>query len=68
MVAAAISQNRVKPFTRNIRNKKYMFRFWINAIGMRGPEYEEARRVMLARLPGRTACRSLPRKGGAVRG
>lgn len=62
---AALSQAWVKPFTRNVRNKKYAFRTWLNAIGMTGPEYGEARRVLLGRLPGKTDRRRLPpRKEG----
>lgn len=51
---AAVSRKWVKPLTRRTRNRKYSFRTWLNSIGMTGPEYEEARAVMLSRLPGRS--------------
>ena len=44
---------------KNIRNKKYAFRTWLNSIGMKGQDYEQARRIMLSRLPGRSDRRSL---------
>lgn len=58
---AALSLNWVKPYTRNVRNRKYAFRIWLNAIGMAGPEYERARQVLLSRLYGRTDRRGLRR-------
>lgn len=51
----------IKPFTRNVKNKKYAFRTWLNEIGMIGPEYEEARTVMLSRLYGKSDRRSMIR-------
>ena len=53
IVKAALGQEWVKPFTHNVRNRKYAFRTWLNTIGMTGEEYEEARQVMLGRLYGR---------------
>ena len=55
----ALSLNWVKPYTKNVRNRKFAFRVWLNAIGMSGPEYERARQVMLSRLYGRTDRRGL---------
>ena len=54
----------VKPYTRNVRNKKYAYRTWLNAIGMSGPEYEEARTVMLGRLYGQSGQRSIKQGKG----
>lgn len=62
IINTALSRQWIKPFTGNPRNKKYAFRTFLNEIGMIGPEYEDARRVMLARLPGRADQRKIPRK------
>ena len=64
ILETAQTQRWVKAFTPNVRNKKYAFRTWLNAIGMTGPEYEAARLTMLARLPGRSDQRSIPRRKG----
>ena len=61
MVEAARSKRWVKPFTANVRNRKYAFRTWLNAIGMTGPEYEAARSVFLGRLYGRSDQRGMAR-------
>ena len=61
IVKAALSHHWVKAFTPRVKNQKYAFRTWINSIGLTGAEYEELRRVMLARLPGRADRRSIPR-------
>ena len=66
MMEAARTLNWVKPYTRNVRNKKYAFRTWLNMIGMIGPEYEPARRAMLDRLYGQSSQRSIKRRGGAA--
>ena len=55
------SSHWIKPYTRNVRNKKYAFRTWLNEIGMIGPEYEEARTVMLGRLYGQSDRRVITR-------
>lgn len=60
IVKYAISKQWIKPFTPNVRNRKYAFRTWLNSIGMKGPAYEEARRVLLDRLPGRSDQRKIP--------
>lgn len=52
IMRTAESRSRIKPFTRRTRNSKYTFRIWLNSVGMTGPEYEEARRLMLSRLSG----------------
>lgn len=59
MIHAARNLNWTKSRPHNVRNKKYVFRTWLNSIGMRGPEYENARRILLSRLPGRTDRRKL---------
>ena len=59
MMDAALSLNWVKPYTRNIRNKKYAFRTWLNSIGMIGPEYKQARQILLGRLYGQSDRRSI---------
>ena len=64
IIDAALTLGWAKPFTRNVRNRKYAMRTWLNALGMRGPEFEEARRVLLGRLPGRGDVRSLSGGGG----
>ena len=63
IMKAALSLNWVKPFTKNVRNRKYAFRTWLNMIGMIGPEYEEARQIMLGRLYGQSSQRKIIRKG-----
>ena len=52
IMESALNRCWTKPTAKNIRNKKYAMRMWMNALGMSGPEYEEARRVFLGRLPG----------------
>ncbi len=59
LIASALRLSRVKPFTRDVRNRKYAMRTWMNEIGMTGPEYEEARSVLLGRLYGRSDQRKL---------
>ena len=68
MVAAALAQNRAKPFTTNARNQKYVMKTWLYAIGMDGPDCADARARLLARLPGTTAARHPMRKGADARG
>ena len=58
---AALTLEWVKPYTRRVRNQKYAFRIWLDSIGMGGPEYEQARRLMLGRLYGRSDQRPMPR-------
>lgn len=64
---AALSQNRIKPFTKNVRNRKYAFRIWLNSIGMIGPEYEQARQILLSRLYGRADQRRIPDRNDSIR-
>ena len=61
IIHAARSSQWIKPYTRNVRNKKYAFRTWLNEIGMIGPEYEEARTLMLERLYGQSDTRCIRR-------
>jgi len=63
MISASKSLNYTKAYPRNVRNRKYAFRTWLNSIGMAGPAYEEARRTMLSRLYGCSKHRAIPRKG-----
>lgn len=67
MVAAALNKSWCKPIAQNMRNQKYAFRTWLNALGMIGPEYEEARATMLGRLYGRSDQRRMPRTLGGER-
>ena len=60
----ALTKRWAKAFTPRVKNQKYAFRIWLNSIGMVGPDYGEARRVMLGRLPGRTDRRSLTAREG----
>lgn len=65
----ARTQKWVKPFTPRVRNQKYAFKAWLYTVGMDGPAHEEARRILLGRLPGTTARRSMaPRREEARRG
>ena len=59
IMRAAGSLKWVKPYTRNVRNRKYAFRTWLNSIGMTGPEYEDARQILLSRLYGSSDRRGL---------
>lgn len=61
IIATALTLRWAKSYTRNVRNRKYAFRTWLNAIGMVGPEYAEARQVMLNRLYGWTDRRGVRR-------
>lgn len=61
IVASALSRGWIKPFTASVRNRKYAFRIWMNSIGMTGPEYEDARTILLERLYGRSDQRIIPR-------
>ena len=65
----ARNQKWVKPFTPRVRNQKYAFKAWLYTVGMDGPAHEEARRILLGRLPGTTARRSMaPRREEGRRG
>ena len=59
MVNAARSRAWTKTFTPKVRNRKYVFRTWLNSIGMTAPEYEYARSILLSRLPGRSDRRTV---------
>lgn len=61
MISTARKSRWIKPFMPEVRNKKYVFKVWLYAIGMAGPAYEEARRILLSRLPGRADRRPLRR-------
>lgn len=68
MIKAALSRQWIKPFTRNVRNRKFAMKTWLTSIGMNGDDYSEARTVMLGRLYGRSDRRIIPKhsagKGG----
>lgn len=59
IVRACISGKWMKAFPRNVRNRKYAFRSWLNSIGMTGPEYARSRKVLLERLYGRSDRRKI---------
>lgn len=61
IIETALTLKWAKPYTKNVRNRKYAFRTWLNAIGMSGPAYAEARQVMLDRLYGWTDRRGIRR-------
>ena len=65
IIAAANGRKRAKAFTPRVRNQKYAFRVWMNAIGMTGSDYDRARATMLPRLPGRTDRRKITYAGRA---
>ena len=61
IMQTVIASQWIRPYTKNVRNKKYAFRTWLNQIGMTGEEYAEAREVMLDRLYGKSAERGIER-------
>ena len=60
IMQAALTHQWTKAFTPRVRNQKYACRTWLNSLGMIGPEYEDARRTLLSRLPGRSDQRKIP--------
>ena len=54
----ALEQKRIQAKTVNAENEKYAFRIWLTRLGMNGPEYKEARRILLANLTGHCAFRT----------
>ena len=54
LIDFSLTHSWAKPFTKNVRNRKYAFRTWLNELGFIGPEYEELRHTLLSRLPGRS--------------
>ena len=58
MAKAAKGQKRIQPKEIATESEKYTFRNWLVRIGMGGPEYKEARQILLAPLSGHTAFRN----------
>ena len=54
----AMDQKRIQAKTVNEENEKYALRIWLTRLGMNGPEYKEARRVLMANLTGHSAFRT----------
>ena len=52
IVATAQSRRWIKPTAVKGENEKYSFRVWLNAIGMQGQDYAEARAFLLKDLTG----------------
>ena len=48
----------IKPKAKETGNEKYSFRVWLNAIGMKGAEYKEVRKELLAHFDGDAAFRT----------
>lgn len=58
MVQAAQTQGWIKPVAKETGNERYSFRVWLNALGMKGPEYKEARKELLSHFEGDSAFRT----------
>ena len=54
----AMDQKRIQAKTVNEENEKYALRIWLTRLGMNGPEYKEARKVLMANLTGHCAFRT----------
>ena len=54
----ALSQKRIQAKEVNITNEKYAMRIWLVRIGMDGPEFKQARAVLMENLSGHTAFRT----------
>jgi len=67
MVKTSETQKWVKPETEMPENEKYSFRFWLITIGMKGTQYQEARRLLLSRLNGNSSYRTIQQKDEAMR-
>lgn len=68
MIQIALTKNWIKPFTTNIHNKKYAMHTLLNAIGMRGEAYAEARLAFTRSLSGNTAYKKMKNRTEAVNG
>lgn len=62
IVKAALSLRWIKAKEPTGENEKYIFRVWLNALGMKGPEYADARARLLRNLTGDTAYRTEEQK------
>lgn len=58
MVKAATTQGWIKSEAKPTENEKYSMRVWLMALGMKGPEYKEARAELLANFEGDGAFRT----------
>lgn len=58
IVNAAATQRWSKAKTHSSENEKYSFRVWLNALGMIGPEYSDARTELLRNFTGDAAFRT----------
>lgn len=58
MIRAAVNSGWIKSEAKPAKNEKYSFRVWLMAIGMKGPEYKEARSELLSRFEGDAAFRT----------
>lgn len=54
----ALDQKRVQAKMVNEENEKYALRIWLTRLGMNGPEYKDARRILMANLTGNSAFRT----------
>lgn len=58
MSKQAQEQKRIQAKAINEDNEKYALRIWLTRLGMNGPEYKEARRILMANLSGNAAFRT----------
>ena len=54
----AMDQKRIQAKAVNEENEKYALRIWLTRLGMNGPEFKDARRVLTANLGGNCAFRT----------
>lgn len=54
----ALDQKRIQAKPVNEENEKYALRIWLTRLGMNGPEFKDARRVLMANLGGNCAFRT----------
>ena len=54
----AMDQKRIQAKAVNEENEKYALRIWLTRLGMNGPEYKEARKILMANLSGHCAFRT----------
>ena len=54
----AMDQKRIQAKAVNEENEKYALRIWLTRLGMNGPEFKDARRVLMANLSGNCAFRT----------
>lgn len=54
----ALTQKRIQAKMVNDENEKYALRIWLTRLGMNGPEYKEARAILMKNLSGHSAFRT----------